>query len=301
MVYIVTVYIILTDFGVYIRKRISFCGEQIDPFKPSVNDIIQFLMTLYKQGLKYSVVQTARAAINNLTHICGDTDFSNKSLLKRFMMGIFASRPSLPRYSSVWDTNVVLSYLAELNEATLLQLSCKLSMLFLLLTAQRCQTLHLIELDDIEFLGNKVVIHPNRLLKQSKPRHHLEDIVLQKYVDNPAICIFLFLQEYIQRTSFLRGSVKKLLISTQKPHKAVSQQTVSRWVKTVMSKAGVNQSFGVHSTRAAASSAAKLAGVPLNTIIKTAGWKNAATFAKFYHKKMETEGSFQLSIQSNSN
>lgn len=209
-------------------------------------------------------------------------------------MGGFASQPSLPRHTSVWDINLVLSYLGDLQETTLLQLSSKLCMLFLLLTAQPCQTLHLIKLKDIEFSGNRLMIHPNHLLKQSKPRHHLEDIVLQKYIENPHICIFQVFQEYIRRTTYFRGAEEKLLISTQKPNKAVSQQ-----IKHAMLQAGINQHFGVHSTRAASTSAAKLAGVPLSTIIKTAGWKNAQTFAKFYNKKIENECSYQLSIQSN--
>ena len=61
-------------------------------------------------------------------------------------MGVFASRPSLPKYSSAWDANIVLTYIDGMQKTTLLQLLGKLCMLFLLLTAQRCQTLHLIEL-----------------------------------------------------------------------------------------------------------------------------------------------------------
>lgn len=276
----------------------SFCGEKINPFQPSINDVLAFLIALYNQGLKYSVFQTARAAINNLTSICGNTDFSHNPLLKRFMMGVFAARPSLPRYSSVWDTNLVFSYLEKLQKTTLLQLSCKMCILFLLLTAQRCQTLHLIKLDDIVFCEDKIVIHLNHLLKQSKPGHHLEAITLHKYVKNPKLCIFDTMKEYIKRTKYLRGTEDKLLISTQKPHKAVSQQTVSRWVKHIMLKAGINQRFGVHSTRAASTSTARLAGVPLNTIIRTAGWKNAGTFAKFYNKRIENQCAYQIGIQS---
>lgn len=166
------------QYDVYIRKWISFCGDKINPFHSSVENILEFFTSLFNQGLRYSVFQTARAAINNLTNICGNVDFSDNPLLKRFMMGVFASLPSLPRYTSVWDTNLVLSYLTKLKNTTLLQLSCKFCTLFLLLTAQRCQTLHLIKLDDIEFSEDKVVIHTNHLLKQSKPGHHLNDISL---------------------------------------------------------------------------------------------------------------------------
>ncbi len=54
----------------------------------------------------------------------------------------------------------------------LLQLSGKLCMLFLLLTAQICQTLHLIEMEDISFQPHSVTIFPTHMLKQTKPGHH---------------------------------------------------------------------------------------------------------------------------------
>ena len=133
------------------KKWISFCGTHIDPIQPTVNNILAFFVSLFREGVKYSVFQTARAAINNFTSICSGTDFSTHPLIKRFMTGVFAKRPSLPKYTSIWDVNIVLSYINRMENTTLFQLSCKLCMLFLLLTAQRCQTLHLIQTDDIEF------------------------------------------------------------------------------------------------------------------------------------------------------
>ena len=93
----------------------------------------------------------------------------------------------------------------------------------------------------------------------------------------------------------------KLLItcSTQKPHEGVSKDTVSRWVKKVMIKASIKDCFSVHSTHAAATSAARLHGVPISTIRQTAGWSNARTFKKFYHKTIScnpAKKSFQQAV-----
>ena len=74
------------------------------------------------------------------------------------MKGVFNSRPALPRLNVTWDVSIVLNYLESMSDVSLFQLSCKLSMLFLLLSAQRCQTRHLIELPDIRFLNNCVYI-----------------------------------------------------------------------------------------------------------------------------------------------
>ena len=213
------------------------------------------------------------------------------------MKGVFTKRPSLPKYKEVWDINIVLTYIDTIKNTTLLQLTQKLCMLFLLLTAQRCQTLHLIEMPDIIFQPNSCTIHPNHVLKQSKPGHHLDSIHLNKYGENPNRCLVKTLEEYIQRTAALRNGEKRLLISTQKPHKPVSKQTVSRWVKMLMSKAGISHHYGAHSTRAASTSAARLRGVLLSEIIKTAGWKSAQTFARFYNKEVNDKSTYQSVVQ----
>ena len=77
----------------------------------------------------------------------------------------------------------------------------------------------------------------------------------------------------------------QLLVSIQKPHKPVSTHTISRWLKTVLEKAGIDTSvFKAHSTRAASTSAAAISKIPLSTIMDNAGWSNATTFGKFYKK-----------------
>lgn len=69
-----------------------------------------------------------------------------------------------------------------------------------------------------------------------------------------------------------------MLIGYQKPHKPVSTNTVARWLKNVMAKAGIDTSvYKAHSTRAAVTSAAKGKQVPIDTILSAAGWSNRST------------------------
>ena len=57
-----------------------------------------------------------------------------------------------------------------------------------------------------------------------------------------------------------------------------------------MRLAGVDvNTFTPHSTRAAATSKAS-GTVKLGTILKSAGWRNARTYAKFYNKPIEEDG-----------
>ena len=73
-----------------------------------------------------------------------------------------------------------------------------------------------------------------------------------------------------------------------KPHREVNTQTISRWIKTLMRMAGVKDVFSGHSVRHASTSKAKHLGVGLQTIMKTAFWKNALNFKQFYYRTIET-------------
>ena len=56
----------------------------------------------------------------------------------------------------------------------------------------------------------------------------------------------------------LRKNTDKLLISYRKPQGPVSRDTIARWIKTVMLRAGIDISkFTAHSVRTAVTSKAK--------------------------------------------
>ena len=88
--------------------------------------------------------------------------------------------------------------------------------------------------------------------------------------------------------SSLRGDTDQLLIGYQKPHKPVSTNSISRWIKTDLTNAGIDTGvYKAHSTRAAVVSAANKKQVPIDTILSATGWRNLNTFAQFYSKPIQ--------------
>ena len=78
-----------------------------------------------------------------------------------------------------------------------------------------------------------------------------------------------------------------MLIATIKPHRPVATQTLGRWIETVIEGAGIDMSlFKPHSTRHASATAAFAANIPIDEILKRAGWSNAMTFKRFYYKSV---------------
>ena len=62
-------------------------------------------------------------------------------------------------------------------------------MLFLLVTAQRAQTLHVLKVSDIQVLTDRIVINVSSLLKQTKPGNHQHTIILQAFKHNKKLCV----------------------------------------------------------------------------------------------------------------
>ena len=117
------------------------------------------------------------------------------------------------------------------------------------------------------------------MLKHTKVGKHQTPFQFCSYPQEKRICILEYLRECIKRTSLLRGAQSQLLVSFVKPHKAVTKDTVARWVKTILQKSGIDtDKFTSHSTRAASTSYAKAAGLNLQQIMKSAGWSNSTTF-----------------------
>jgi len=277
----------------------QFCSERTaNPIKPSPALLVDYLDSLYQKGLGYSSLNTARSAVSSLTAI----DNINKTigehpLVTRFMRGVFSNRPSLPRYSNSWDVSIVLKYLKTLipvNRLSLKHLTWKLVMLLSLLTGQRGQTLHLMDIRFIEITENYVRIQILELLKTSKPGKHLSPIYLEKYDSDESLCIVRTMKHYLERTSLIRGEETRLFITTIKPFRSISRQTLSSWIQKILSLSGIDISkFAPHSTRSAAVTSAFKCGVPLDVILKTANWSNSQTFFKYYNKPSDKVESFK--------
>nr|CAH7736493.1 unnamed protein product [Callosobruchus chinensis] len=87
-------------------------------------------------------------------------------------------------------------------------------------------------------------------------------------------------------TQSLRHGEDFVFISHQRPYRRVTKNSISRWITDTLRKAGIDTKiFKPHSTRHAATLAAlKIGVVQVDTILKAAGWTQANTFTRFYHR-----------------
>lgn len=270
-----------------LKKWKAFCvTRSVDWLSPPIGVCVDFLADLHTRGLSYSSVNTARSALSAVIGSIDGCTLGEHALVRRLMKGVFTSRPPKPRLSCVWDASIVLNYLRKQKPAAELQLrdlSMFLVTLLLLLTGQRCQTLAQLSAHDIDITGNVARIKILGLLKSSRPGHHVHEVVVKGFPEEPTLCVVSLLSAYLHVTRGLRPSEPpRLFISHAPPHRPIGPSTIGRWTKEVLQGAGV-KGFSAHSTRAAATSAAK-ESLPVDHIVACVGWASEKTFAVYYDK-----------------
>ena len=127
-----------------------------------------------------------------------------------------------------------------------------------------------------------VIFQPAALSKQSRQQKHGTAFFFLYFLTDELLCPVLTLKDYEARRKQLRGNHSALFLSVTKLHKPVSPSTIARWLNILLGKAGVNMEiFKAHSV---STSAAAVAGITTNDILKAADWSSKAVFQKFYHK-----------------
>lgn len=88
---------------------------------------------------------------------------------------------TIPRYMFIWVVSPVLHYLEQLSPNQYISLtSWKLLMILALLSGKRGQTLHFLDIRDIQVCAHSVVFRIGDLLKTHKPGTHFRELTLPR-------------------------------------------------------------------------------------------------------------------------
>ena len=107
----------------YLGRWEKFCAQKaIVVEDANIENGVDFLPSLYEDGLGYSAINTARSALSSVLTSPGNVSFGNHPLVSRFLKGVFELKPSLPRYHRIWDVSVILRHLKNLEPVNALDL-----------------------------------------------------------------------------------------------------------------------------------------------------------------------------------
>lgn len=284
----------MKQYNVGLKLWWTFCQSK----KISVPLLLEFLTFHFERGASYGSLNCYRSAVAQLA----SPELANDYRLKRFFKGVYGLRPNTPRYDTTWDPSIVLSYVKNLPQSINLEtLTHKLAILLALTTGQRVQTLANIQIENIIKTQDNLLIKIPKRIKTSGPNKCQPLLTLPFFKQDPRICVASTILQYLDRTKDLRNdSLNNLFITLKKPYRNASSQSISRWVKHMLDKSGIDISlFKAHSTRHAATSAAARNGVSFDAIRLSAGWsEKSKTFANFYQRPLSTNQSFAQTILS---
>ena len=123
--------------------------------------------------------------------------------------------------------------------------------------------------------------------QQSSERNVRGWVSIRSFPDNPLLCPVLAITAYLSRTKPLCSNDHSFFVSFVKPHMSVKARTLARWLKQVMSAAGIDTSmFSPHATRSASAAFMRdQLSYSVKEICAVANWSTkSGVFQKFYDR-----------------
>ena len=281
------------------EKFSSWCDQQeIDPFHCSINYVLNFLAHLFDTKKEYRTINNYRSAISALHEPIDGLTVGQHPRVKALLKGISKERPPLPKYSFVWDVGQVLQYMKSTmpnnNELTPKDLTQKLVSLMGLTAFSRGSELHALSIRGICKANNSYKIFPSGNLKHSKQGKANQPILFHGFPKDISLCPVSCIDAYLNITKPWREKLtsdqKDLFwLSFAPPHKPVSKSTITRWILSLLGRAGIDtNTFKSHSLRSASSSKVSKAGLTTKDVLERGNWKGTSVWEKHYHKNIAT-------------
>ena len=140
----------------------SFClRRKADPFRPSLKFMLDYLQHEFRgKGRSYSSINIMRSDISGIAQIDGKPA-GQHPLVCRFLKSVFFKRGHpFSQCHCTWNPDVMLTHITTMgpnSTLSIIQLPRKLTVLMLLLSRQRGQTLHLWDIRNMTFSDSRII------------------------------------------------------------------------------------------------------------------------------------------------
>ena len=233
----------------------TFCvTSNVHVLKPSIQNVCTFLKQLESQGLGYRALNTARSSLATILPSFEGYEVGKHPIVCWMLKGAYEKHPPQPKYTAFWDVNKVFELVKSWGknlELSLRLLSFKVTVLLLLVTSQRGQTILSLSVKGLD-LEDMAVFRLDKLLKHNRLGDALDTIIIKPFEACRKLCAVRAIKAYVKATKEVRRANEQLLISFQPPHRPISRDTLARWTLQVLSMAGIDiQKYQGHSTRGA--------------------------------------------------
>ena len=199
--------------------------------------------------------------------------------------------PVLPALKSdyIWDPEMVLDYFRALpdnKDMSIALLAKKTVTLLMLATARRQVDIAALSLLHMRQLKDKMLLNIPRACKTYKRAFFMNQMITLERFEDKKVCPMRALKRYISKTRKLRAS-QNIFITSNPPFKGASSQTLRRWIRDMLTAAGVDMRiFNPYSTRAAAASKEAFTSGSLKAAMDKGQWRSENSFFKHYLRKV---------------
>ena len=155
-------------------------------------------------------------------------------------------------------------------------------MLVSLATARRCSSLSLLSVKPgfCEISESQARLQLDGLEKHFGEEYLGTPVKIKAFREDVRLDPVHYLKAYVRRTRHLRQG-NRLFVSVVKPHKAILTETISKWLRSVISLSGQWGTGG--SVRSVSTSCALGRGATLQNILEAGDWARVSTFKKYYY------------------
>ena len=287
------------DYAAKFNKFSGWCSErEINPYTATVTQCAEFLSFLFHSGLKYRTIAGYRSMLSVVLSPADGMPVGQHPDILRLLKGVFNSRPPEKRLMPEWDLKKVLDFLLgslfePISKVSLKYLTLKSVFLAAISTFRRCSDLQALRIDEgfMSIVPEGIIFIRDGLSKQDRPGHIGTKIFIPAFSRNVKLDPKRAIQMYLKKTEQFRNDENRLFLSFNKPHKAVTSQTISSWIVSVLKQAYNDSDLKVkaHSTRTIGSSWALFKGASLSSILEAADWSRDSTFKKFYYRQLNSQ------------
>ena len=295
-------------------KRFStWCTENaIDPWDVSIQNVADFLLSLFEQGLEVRTITGYRSAIAST--LGQRLDVGHDVSLTQLVKSFFVDRPVRQNVFPQWDLSIVLAGLRlapfehkNMSSVLLTDLTYKTVFLLTLASGARRGEIHALDHSRTIWSTDKNVVtlrpNPTFMAKNHRPDQPITAFMgfkvramsadLAKDDPDRSLCPVRLLKFYLARTHATRAGRKRLWLPLRNTSSGdICAATVSSWITKAIRLAYAAADkvpelrqlhrIRAHEARAIASSWDALKQVSFQDIMSACRWRAHSTFSDFY-------------------
>ena len=284
-------------YGLGYRYYTQFCKKhQLDPFIPDPVNLLNFLTHCFEvKKCQYRTLNCYRSAVSStLSHDPSTGQpVGMDPLISRFFKGVRRLRPPRMKLFPNWSIATVLTFLKSYGDSrslSLSQLLIKTCFLVSLVCCKRPACLRNMKKVPGYWELTMAGLRCQTLGISKTELHHISTpIEIKPFSEDPQLCPVYHMVRLDKILDKVRPEgITDFWLSSRRPHKPVSTQTICKWLKQVIVESGA-LSGSARDVRSVGSSTAAQAGLDIGRIMQAADWRRVKTFQSHYFKPQPIE------------